>query len=159
MNKHLRRKQQAENGKILEQVSALPYRVLKDGSVQILLITTRETRRFTLPKGWRMRGKSPQKAAAIEAKQEAGVRGKIKPDPVGEYFYWKRDLSCFLPVRVTVYPLKAKTILYRWKERGQRMRKWLPPNEAALLVDEPELVSLLRRFEGASSQRRDKHSV
>jgi hypothetical protein len=63
MNKHLQCKQQAENGKILEQVSALPYRVLKDGSVQILLITTRETRRFTLPKGWPMRGKSPQKAA------------------------------------------------------------------------------------------------
>ncbi|MFT2214304.1 NUDIX hydrolase [Rhizobium giardinii] len=158
MNKRLRRKQEAENGKVLQQVSALPYRVLKDGSVQILLITTRETRRFTLPKGWLMKGKSPQKAAAIEAKQEAGVKGKIKPGPVGNYFYWKRDPSCFLPVRVTVYPLKAQTILSRWKERGQRLRKWLRPSEAALLVDEPQLVSLLRSFDGAYNTRRTKRS-
>jgi ADP-ribose pyrophosphatase YjhB (NUDIX family) len=158
MDKHLRRKQEAENGKILQQVSALPYRVLKDGSVQILLITTRETRRFTLPKGWRMKGKSPQKAATIEAKQEAGVKGKIKRGPVGSYFYWKRDLSCFLPIRVTVYPLKAQTILSRWKERGQRLRKWLRPSEAALLVDEPELVSLLRNFDGSCSKIRAKHA-
>ncbi len=158
MNKHLRRKQEAENGKVLQQVSALPYRVRKDGSVQILLITTRETRRFTLPKGWLMKGKSPHKAAAIEAKQEAGVKGKVKPGPVGNYFYWKRDLSCFLPVRVTVYPLKAQTILSRWKERGQRLRKWLRPSEAARLVDEPQLVSLLRSFDGAYNKRRTKHS-
>jgi 8-oxo-dGTP pyrophosphatase MutT (NUDIX family) len=108
MNKHLRRKQEAEKGKVLEQVSAMPYRVLKDGSVQILLITTRETHRFTLPKGWRMRGKTPQQAAAIEARQEAGVKGKIKRDSVGNYFYWKRDLDCFLPVRVNGVPAESE---------------------------------------------------
>ncbi|MBB5536368.1 NUDIX hydrolase [Rhizobium giardinii] len=133
--------------------------MLEDGSVEILLITTRETRRFTLPKGWRMRGKSPQKAAAIETEQEAGVEGKIQRDSVGNYFYWKRDLNCFLPIRVTVYPLRAKTILYRWKERGQRLRNWLRPSEAALLVDEPELVSLLKCFDIACLTKRDKHAV
>ncbi|PTM94178.1 NUDIX hydrolase [Mycoplana dimorpha] len=143
--KDRRREQEAEGGSVLNQVGALPFRRDKEGNIEIMLITTRQTRRFTLPKGWSMKGKSDRKAARIEAKEEAGVEGTIAGKAVGSYFYWKRTERCFLPIRVTVYLLETRRTLSRWKERRARLRKWLRPAEAALLVDEPELVSLLRQ--------------
>ncbi|MDR6757015.1 8-oxo-dGTP pyrophosphatase MutT (NUDIX family) [Mycoplana sp. BE70] len=144
-DKNRRRERAAQSGAILQQVGALPYRTNKDGSLEVMLITSRETKRFTLPKGWRMKGKSDHKAARIEAMEEAGVEGKIARKSIGSYFYWKRIDRCFIPVRVTVYPLQAKRTRSRWKERHQRLRKWLQPNDAALLVDEPELMTLLHQ--------------
>ena len=145
--KNRQREQAAEDGTVLNQVCALPFRRDKQGNIEIMLITTRQTRRFTLPKGWGMKGRSDRKTARIEAREEAGVEGRIADEAVGSYFYWKRTGRCFLPVRVTVYPLKTRRMLSRWKERRERLRKWLRPDEAALLVDEPELVSLLRQAE------------
>lgn len=144
-HKHRRRERAAENGVILQQVGALPYRISKDGGLEVMLITSRQTKRFTLPKGWRMKGKKDHKAARIEAMEEAGVEGKIARQSIGSYFYWKRTDRCFIPVRVTVYPLEAKRTRSRWKERDQRIRKWLQPEDAALLVDEPELMTLLHQ--------------
>ena len=145
-DKNIQRERAAEKGKILKQVGALAYRQ-DEGCLEVLLITTRQTRRFTLPKGWRMKGKSNHKAARIEAMEEAGVTGKIAAKPIGSYFYWKRTARCFIPIKVIVYPLEAKRTFAHWKERRERLRKWLRPSDAALLVDEPELITLLERVE------------
>ena len=93
-----------------------------------------------------MKGKPDQHVAALEAKHEAGVIGSLHRKPIGSYRYWKRLSDAFVPVRVIVYALSVDTELAEWKESGQRRRAWLPHDQAASLIDEPELVSLVLRF-------------
>jgi 8-oxo-dGTP pyrophosphatase MutT (NUDIX family) len=127
------------------QVAALPWR-RRGGRLEVCLVTTRETRRWTVPKGWPMKGLSDRRAAAIEAEEEAGVRGKAAPDPLGTYSYWKRGPACFDLVHVAVYPLEVRRGLDEWKERGEREVRWMEISDARIVVDEPELVTLLGRF-------------
>jgi 8-oxo-dGTP pyrophosphatase MutT (NUDIX family) len=70
------------------QYGALPYREIKSG-VQILLVTSRGTRRWIIPKGWPQRGMPAHRAAALEAFEEAGVVGKVSKKTVGSYWYDK----------------------------------------------------------------------
>lgn len=136
----------ARRGGALAQVAALPYRRGAAGVVDFMLLTSRETKRFVIPKGWRMKGRSEPQAAALEAGQEAGIRGRVDPVPIGTYHYWKRLRRAFLPVRVTVYGLEVEAELDEWKERGERSREWLTREQAISLVDEPELVTLIAGF-------------
>jgi 8-oxo-dGTP pyrophosphatase MutT (NUDIX family) len=136
----------ARRGDMLGQVGALPYRRGPSGKVEFLLLTSRETRRFVIPKGWRMQGKSDPQAAALEAKQEAGVKGRIDPTAIGSYQYWKRLGKAFVSVNVVVYALEVETESPKWKEARQRQKQWLTAEQAAALVDEPELVSLIAGF-------------
>ena len=59
------------------QTGALPWRRAKGDQLEILLVTGRLSGRWIVPKGWPMRGKTMAKAAAQEAYEEAGVRGKV----------------------------------------------------------------------------------
>ena len=74
----------------IRQVAALPYRIDDAGQVRVMLITSRETRRWVLPKGNPIRGLASHEAAAHEAFEEAGVSGIPCPTPLGQYAYWKR---------------------------------------------------------------------
>ena len=115
-------------------------------SARVLLITSRETKRLIIPKGWPMKGIKDHEAAAIEARQEAGVLGKVSRKPIGAYSYWKRQSDSFDFVTVDVYLLEVDRQLENWREKEQRRSVWLSPNAAADLVDEPELASLVRRL-------------
>ncbi|MGN6584969.1 MAG: NUDIX hydrolase [Rhizobiaceae bacterium] len=139
--------ERAEKGKAVHQIAALPFRIGEDGKIEVMLVTSRETRRFTLPKGWRMKGKSDRQAAAIEARQEAGVKGRMLKQSPGSYHYWKRLPTAFVRVDVDVYLLAVEEEQKRWKEKVERSRAWLSPEDAALLVDEPELATLLRSLD------------
>jgi hypothetical protein len=136
----------ARDGSPLHQVAALPFRRGPDGEVEILVLTSRQTRRFIIPKGWSTGAKKVWKAAEVEAREEGGVRGKISHRPVGRYCYWKRFAKHFGLIEVEVYPMEVDKELKRWPEKSQRIRRWLPADDAALLVDEPQLVSLIREF-------------
>jgi len=136
----------------LDQFAALPWRLSADGAVEVLLITSRETRRWVIPKGWPMKGLKPHQAAAREAWEEAGVEGRIGSRRVGAFDYDKRLSSGALqPVRVEVYPLKVGIIHEDWPEAAQRERAWVAPSEAASRVDEPGLARILSAFTGAAS--------
>ncbi|MDO9336520.1 MAG: NUDIX hydrolase [Caulobacter sp.] len=141
----------AEKGRApAHQVGALPWRRRFSGALEILLITSRETRRWVVPKGWPMTGRSDPEAAAIEAWEEAGVKGLIAPAPIGAFTYVKRlkdgtDRLC----RVKLYPLEVTTDRPDWPEAAERDRRWASPDEAADAVAEPELADLLRRFDPA----------
>jgi 8-oxo-dGTP pyrophosphatase MutT (NUDIX family) len=128
------------------QVAALPYRRTKGGDPEILIITSRETRRFVIPKGWPMKDRRKSEAAAREAFEEAGVIGTVGRKPVGRYTYWKRLKDRFSLVRVTVYPLEVSEQVAEWPERDQRLLSWMAPADAALLVDEPGLARIIRDF-------------
>ena len=128
------------------QVGALAYRIA-DGAVEVLLITSRDTGRWVIPKGWGMKNKTDAQAAAIEAEEEAGMRGAVGKRPLGAYHYAKTLKSGQPAVcQVTVYPLAVDRQLKKWKERGQRTLRWFAPAEAAALVAEPELAELIATF-------------
>lgn len=134
------------DGEVRQQVAALPYR-RRNGSLRVLLVTSRETRRWVLPKGWPMRGRKPHQAAAREAWEEAGAVGQADKRPLGAYVYQKRlPGGACIPCAVTVFPLAVKRLAGRWPERDERERRWALPEEAAELVEEPDLAALLRAF-------------
>jgi 8-oxo-dGTP pyrophosphatase MutT (NUDIX family) len=128
------------------QVAALPFRRTPAGEIEILLITSRETGRLIIPKGWPMKRLSDPDAAAKEAYEEAGIVGKMKRKPIGDYFYWKRLERTFEFVRVEVYPLEVRHQRDEWPEKNSRQYGWHSKAEAATLVSEPGLVALLKAF-------------
>ncbi|RYC30312.1 NUDIX hydrolase [Lichenibacterium minor] len=127
-----------------KQVAALPVMVDPKGQVRVLLITSRETQRFIIPKGWPMKGRKDHHAAAIEAQQEAGIIGRVHKQPVGGCNYWKRRSDHFDYCRVKVFMLEFRYQLPDWRERGQRRGAWLPVDDAADLVDDPGLIDIIR---------------
>ena len=131
----------AKKNKYKAQVAALPIRMGIDGKPQVLLITSRETGRWVIPKGWPMDDRSDPKAALCEAFEEAGVKGHIMKKPVGTYHYVKVTPkgSDDIDVEVTVYLLSVEEELRRWPERDERIRDWVSVQIAASRVDEPEL--------------------
>jgi len=129
------------------QFAALPWRRDTAGEVEVMLITSRETRRWVIPKGWPIKGKTSRKSAAQEAFEEAGIRGKISKRPIGAYAYDKRLKNGRLQhVRVAVFGLQVESEAAAYPELGQREKAWLPLAEAARLVEEPELMVLLATF-------------
>lgn len=138
-----------KRGKVIRQVAVLPFRRNQQGQLEILLMTSRGTGRFVIPKGWPMKGKPDWKAAALEAKQEAGLIGRTDPIPIGGFHYWKRLKTIFVPVEVVVYPMEVTQELPRWREHGLRNKAWLRVPQAVALIDEPELITLIDRFEAA----------
>lgn len=133
----------ARKGKVIRQVAAVPFRYAADGRVEVLLITSGTTKRFIVPKGWPMRGKSGKRAAMIEAREEAGVAGSILQDALGDYVYWKRLSRQFVQIRVKVFLLQVAEELPEWKESTRRRRAWLSPAQAAQLIDETQLSTLV----------------
>lgn len=129
------------------QVGALCYRRTRRG-LRILLITSRDTGRWVIPKGWPMRNRTEASAAAREAYEEAGLRGDVSERSVGFYTYPKRirDGQSF-PCVVRVYPLETRERLKKYPETGQRRVKWFRPGKAARKVREPELARILRQFD------------
>ena len=131
------------------QFAALPWRRSATGGVEVLLITSRETRRWVIPKGWPMKGLAPGMAAAREAFEEAGVEGYASLGEVGIYHYEKRLRSGRLqPVEVGVFALQVSVEQDEWPEMHEREKRWVSPAEAAALVDEVELKQLIQRFAG-----------
>jgi 8-oxo-dGTP pyrophosphatase MutT (NUDIX family) len=125
-----------------KQVGAAPVRIIDD-TVRVLLVTSRETRRWIIPKGWPMPGLSDRDAAAREAREEAGVVGTVTRRPFGTYSYLKRLADRFEVCRVKVYILDVEVELDDWREQTERAKGWFRLQDAADLVDEPELKTLL----------------
>ena len=129
------------------QVGALCWRVSGKG-LRILLITSRDTGRWVIPKGWPMKKRTDWEAAAREAWEEAGVEGVIAPQSIGLYTYRKvLQGGSFIPCAVRVYPLEVQSMRREYPEIGQRSSKWFSIKKAARRVEEPELAALIRGFE------------
>jgi 8-oxo-dGTP pyrophosphatase MutT (NUDIX family) len=130
-------------GAAARQVAALCWRRLR-GDVEVLLITSRETGRWVIPKGWPIGGLTAPQAAAREAWEEAGVRGQVQSQPLGEFLYDKvTGVAKAKRCNVAVFALEVGELKDRFPEVGQRKRSWFAANEAATLVAEPDLRTLL----------------
>jgi 8-oxo-dGTP pyrophosphatase MutT (NUDIX family) len=133
-----------------QQCAALPLAVAEDGQRRVMLITSRETRRWVLPKGWAEDGMALHLQAAREAYEEAGLQGRIGSTALGRYRYRKlrrgKKATKAVPCEVEVFPLLVERQLADWPEKGQRETRWFTLAEAALLVEEGGLVALLLRL-------------
>lgn len=131
------------------QFGALCYRV-EAGKLQFLLITSRETRRWIIPKGWPMDATTPSDSALTEAYEEAGVSGRSHDVCVGVFGYTKKiDKTIRFDCLVMVYPVRVKRLMKDFPEAGQRKRKWLTRKKAAARVDEPALRRIIMDFDPA----------
>ncbi len=128
------------------QIAALPWRRGQQG-LEIMLLSSRQTKRWVIPKGWPMKGRKPYAAATQEAREEAGLVGKIAKEPMGHFHYVKNmSNGAALLCRVDVFALQVEKQLKNWPERDQRITRWFALEEAAELVREPELTALIRAF-------------
>jgi 8-oxo-dGTP pyrophosphatase MutT (NUDIX family) len=130
------------------QVAALPFRKRR-GKIEILLITSRETKRWVIPKGWPMPGLMDFSAAKREAFEEAGVEGRAGKIPIGDYSYGKKlKAGNVQTCSVAVFALSVSCVLPRWKERLERERKWFGKEAAATMVLELDLRKIIADFKG-----------
>lgn len=128
------------------QYGALCWRESGAG-LEVLLITSRDTGRWIIPKGWPMSGIAPEAAAAQEAWEEAGVEGTVNPLCLGRYGYQKGiSDSAQVPCAVAVYGLKVQRLAEKYPEASERTRRWFRPEDAAGLVAEAELARLITAF-------------
>ncbi|CUK05062.1 NUDIX domain protein [Ruegeria denitrificans] len=137
---------------VLQQCAALCYRVVQ-GQPEVLLITTRKSRRWIIPKGWLIDGLTASQAARQEAWEEAGIRGDCEPQAMGQFRYRKRHqkkgpVLCV----VDVFPLLVTSVAARFPEIKQRQRKWFAPEKAAFLVNFPELALMFQKLEPIGCQ-------
>jgi 8-oxo-dGTP pyrophosphatase MutT (NUDIX family) len=128
------------------QYAALPWRE-RDGRLEILLITSRQSKRWIIPKGWPIEDLAPHASAAQEALEEAGIVGHVSPTVLGSFHYAKglksgRSINC----KVIVFPLAVTRMRREWPEKHARELRWHSPQEAVEAVAETDLRLLIRRF-------------
>jgi 8-oxo-dGTP pyrophosphatase MutT (NUDIX family) len=132
------------------QYAALPWRRTAD-AVEILLITTRNTKRWIVPKGWPLDGRSPRECAAQEALEEAGVLGEVGRKPLGWFSYDKlRKSGEVLHCKVQVYAMEVARQRRSWAEKAARQTRWCSPQEALTHVSEPGLRQIISKFARAT---------
>ncbi len=129
------------------QYAALPYRSNGKFELEVMLVTSRGTQRWIIPKGWPKIGLPPHRTAEEEAYEEAGVAGKVGKKRIGSYSYDKvlkagLTASC----RVQVFALRVTRQHKQWPEQHQRETRWYRPRDAARFVKEPSLRRLIRKF-------------
>jgi ADP-ribose pyrophosphatase YjhB (NUDIX family) len=128
------------------QYAALPYRRRAGGGIEVMLITSRETKRWVIPKGWPAPGLAPHHSAKKEAMEEGGIIGRIGEHSVGFYHYTKVVPGADVPCKVEVFLLEVEEQLVSWPEEGQRLIRWFELQEAGEAVQEPELSAIIRNL-------------
>jgi 8-oxo-dGTP pyrophosphatase MutT (NUDIX family) len=128
------------------QIAALPIVTAGDGKTSVVLLTSRETRRWIIPKGWPMKGLKDHEAAAREAFEEAGLVGAIEKKPIGSYNYFKRRADGYEHCDVAVYLMHVDRQLTKYPEKGERTIVTVPLEEAFARVDEVGLKAILRQM-------------
>lgn len=120
---------------------------MHQGAVQVLLVSSRDSGRWIIPKGWPINGLSPHETALQEAWEEAGVKGTADPLCLGLYPYLKvLSPDRAIPCIVSVYAVQVVRLRARFPERKERNRKWYAQQKAAAKVEEPALCALLAGF-------------
>jgi 8-oxo-dGTP pyrophosphatase MutT (NUDIX family) len=128
-----------------KQYAALPFRKQSSG-LHILLITTRNKRRWSIPKGDPIGRSKPHRTAAIEAFEEAGLVGAVRKRPIGKFRHRKGRGAGKEMLHVSVYPMKVRGRQRWWPEKEQRKAIWVSADAATEMVHKPQLRQLIARF-------------
>jgi 8-oxo-dGTP pyrophosphatase MutT (NUDIX family) len=119
----------------IRQAAAIPLR-----RGRICLVTSRNGKRWVIPKGVIEPGQSAGETALQEAWEEAGLTGTLDAEPVGSYVYEKYGSVC----HVMVFVMRVADMAQDWPERGVRERAWLSPSGVFKRVDDAGLADVLR---------------
>ncbi|MGH1394002.1 MAG: NUDIX hydrolase [Trichormus sp.] len=133
--------------KIFKQSGVIPYRV-RNGRVEILLVTTRDRQRWVMPKGGIVKGMTPPSSAAKEAWEEAGVIGRVEANKLGSYKYRKGGKT----YQVKMYLLPVDVVSSNYPEASTRYRRWLDVKQAMKLIKKASLKRLLKGIIQAKSR-------
>ncbi len=149
MNKQAKLTFKSGKSDVRAQFAALCYRWFKKKKqARILLVSSRRSGRWVLPKGWPIAGRTPAQSALREAYEEAGVKGTPLDQCMGHYAYTKQmNGKAPVPCIVAVYPVKVEQLLPDYPEFGERERIWLSPAKTAQRIREPALKPILRDFD------------
>lgn len=128
--------------KIVRQSGVLPFRC-GDNGIEILLITSRTSGRWVIPKGMIEPGMNPARSAEKEGYEEAGIKGTLIKKRLGDYKYEKSENKGGQCCKVEVYPIQVTDLLDDWPEKSERTRKWVSPQKAAELVNEDKLKKII----------------
>jgi 8-oxo-dGTP pyrophosphatase MutT (NUDIX family) len=130
------------------QYGVLPYRFTETNSLEVLLVTTRQTRSWIIPKGWPIKGLKPPESAAREAYEEAGIRGTVGAKSIGAFSYQKGiDANGgTVPCEVRVFPMLVKRQLDTWPEANEREERWFEPAKALSTIKDKGLRELIESF-------------
>ena len=130
------------------QYGVLPYQFTETDLLEVLLVTTRRTRRWVVPKGWPIKGLKPPQSAAREAYEEAGIRGTVGAKAIGIFSYNKvLDISGgIVPCEVRVFAMIVKRQLDTWPEAHEREARWFEPAKALSAIKDKGLRELIESF-------------
>lgn len=135
------------NPLMITQFGVIAWKQSEHGHRHVLLITSRDTKRWVIPRGNPIAGLSPSQAATQEAWEEAGIKGETREEPIGVFQYDKRRLNgALVPAEVQAFEMRVTEEAPSWPEAHERERRWFVPGEAAAAVHEPGLKTLLLRF-------------
>ena len=123
----------------------MPCRTRPDGQIEVLLVTGKGSRRWIIPKGWPMPGMTLAEAAAQEAFEEAGVRGPVDPQPLGDFRHEKNVGPADIEVRIVVHAMSVEQELVDYPEARSRERRWFSIAEAVEAVGSAKLGRLIAR--------------
>ncbi len=127
--------------KIFQQSGVVPYRV-KNGKMEVLLITTRRRQNWVIPKGSVINGMSPAASAAKEAWEEAGILGQVDSKELDTYKYRRKGKT----YKVKMFLLPVETVLEDYPEVGQRKRQWVKLTQAVSRVKKNSIKRILKGF-------------
>ena len=149
-NKHKVKRLSKKNtftDKVFKQIGALCFKIEKN-KLFILLIKSRRSKRWVIPKGWKLATMNSRMSVAVEAWEEAGVQGKVSKRPIGFYHYRKANKDgSFFSCEVKVYSLSVFKLKKKFPEMNERKSKWFSSDQASLMVDEPELKKIFLKFQ------------
>lgn len=132
---------EANGNLIYAQSGVIPFR-FEAGEIKVMLITSMRRKRWIIPKGLIEEDMTAAESAELEAFEEAGIRGKIYPEVIGEYQREKRDGV----YKIKVFLLEVEEVLDEWLESSFRERKWMSSGEAKQLVEEGALKKIFREL-------------
>ncbi|MBB5045090.1 NUDIX hydrolase [Shinella fusca] len=140
---------------LLQQYGVIPWRKDRLGGMRVLLVTSRGRGRWIVPKGSLRKDRPPYLSAAMDAFVEAGVIGDILTHPLARYRYVREAAGGLLQYcHVTLFGLRVRGTLTNWPERAQRMRGWFDPEEAAGMVQNPELARAIYAIQSTKAASR-----
>jgi len=114
--------------------------------MEVMLVTSRETRRWIIPKGWPHKGRAPHRSAAREAYEEAGVVGRVRRQSLGSFSYEKHLTTGIVVCKVHVFALEVRRQSRTWPQGTNANSSGYLPGQAAKAVKKPALAKIIRRL-------------
>ncbi|MCK7612064.1 NUDIX hydrolase [Roseibium sediminicola] len=129
------------------QIAALCHR-MRDGRAEVLLVTSKSTRRWILPKGWPILSHRAHRTAAIEAFEEAGVVGRVHKNPFASFSSYKGgEAGLKIRTEILVFLVDVDSVAEEFPDSAERDSRWVSIEEAIKITNDSGLADVFRKLE------------